>query len=210
MSAEAAARRRSRRAERKEQTRAELIEAAAKVFVKRGFHGASVEQIAAEAGYTTGAIYWHFSGKDELFLAVYERYALRRVAELSQIHREGSGELPQRARAYADHWMARLAKDPTFMLVSLEFLVHVWRNPALRDAFADRIAAPRLALARFLEAEAESSGLEYPLPAGDLATVLRELGTGLGLAKLADPDAVRDDLFGDFVESFFELVTGAA
>jgi hypothetical protein len=96
------------------------------------------------------------------------------------------------------------------MLVSLEFLVHVWRNPQLREAFADRIAAPRLALGRFLEAEAQASGIDYPVPAHDLATVLRELGTGLGLAKLADPDAIRDELFGDFVERFFELVIRAS
>ena len=48
------------------------------------------------------------------------------------------------------------------------------------------------------------------MPAEDLATILRELGSGLGLAKLADPDAFRDDVFGDFVESFFRLLEDTA
>ena len=78
---ERASGRKSRREERKEETRGELIDAAAKVFARRGFHGASLDQIAAEAGYSTGAIYWHFSGKDDLFLAVYENYAETRARE---------------------------------------------------------------------------------------------------------------------------------
>src|SRR5437763_1692927 len=61
--------RRSRREERREETRDELISSATKVFSASGFHAASLEQIARGAGYSTGAIYWHFGGKDELFLA---------------------------------------------------------------------------------------------------------------------------------------------
>jgi AcrR family transcriptional regulator len=198
--------RRSRREERKEETRAELVEAAARVFARRGFHGASIEQIAREAGYSTGAIYWHFDGKDDLFLAVYEAYAAARVQEWSEIHDRAGGELPQRARAYADQWMARLSSEPEFLVLSLEFLVHAWRNPPLREAFGHRAAFGRLAFARLLQEQAEARGLELPMPADDLAAVLRELGSGLGLAKLADPDSIPDRLFGDFVEQFFTLV----
>ena len=198
--------RRSRREERKEETRAELIEAAGRVFARRGFHGASIQEIAREAGYSTGAIYWHFSGKDDLFLAVYEAYAMTRVREFEEIHERAQGELPQRTRAYADQWMARLHRDPQFMVLSLEFLVHAWRNPPLREAFGHRVAFGRLALARLLEEAARERAIELPMPAEDLATVLRELGSGLGIAKLADPEAFSDALFGDFVELFFELV----
>src|SRR5438034_4491717 len=99
--------RRSRRQERKEETRRELIASATKVFSERGFHAASLEQIAGNAGYTTGAIYFHFGGKDELFLAVFESYALTRVAEVTNVYEQVSGRLPQVARAFADHWIAR-------------------------------------------------------------------------------------------------------
>jgi AcrR family transcriptional regulator len=197
-------RRRSRREERKEETRSELIAAARTVFARRGFHGASLEQIAREAGYSTGAIYWHFSGKDDLFLAVFEDYATTRVREWEEIHEHAQGELPQRARAYADQWMERLQRDPEFMVLTLEFLVHAWRSPPLREAFGDRSAFGRLALARILEEAAQ--GFELPMPAEELAAVLRELGSGLALAKLADPAAIPDRLFGDFVELFFTLV----
>src|SRR5437764_11696511 len=103
--------RRSRREERKEETRGELIAAAALVFARSGFHGASLEEIAREAGYTTGAIYWHFAGKDDLFLAVFESYTTTRVREYEAIQRSvDDGELS--GRAWADQWMHRLHDDP--------------------------------------------------------------------------------------------------
>lgn len=198
--------RRARREERKDETRAELITAAATVFARRGFHGASMQEIAREAGWSTGAIYHHFSGKDDLFLAVYEEYATARVHDWEDIHEHARGDFPRRARSYADQWMDRLGRDPEFMVLTLEFLVHAWRNPPLREAFADRAAAGRLALARILEQAADEQDVELPMPADEIATVLRELGSGLGLAKLADPAGIPDRLFGDFVEMFFTLV----
>src|SRR5436853_4965753 len=67
------------RAERKERTKSELVEAARAVFLRRGFHGASVEEIAEEAGYTKGAVYSNFDGKDALFLAAFEEHFERRA-----------------------------------------------------------------------------------------------------------------------------------
>lgn len=198
--------RRSRREERKQETRAELIEAAATVFAHRGFHGASLDQIAQVAGYSTGALYWHFKGKDDLFLAVYEAQTAARVRDIEKFGERTEGDLPRQARAYADQFMARLRGDPEFLVLTLEFLVHAWRNPPLREAFSHRVAWGRLLAGRMLQEETQRLGYELPMPAEDLATVLRELGVGLGLAKLADPDAIPDRLFGDFVEMLFELL----
>ena len=58
------------RAERKEQTRADLVAAARRVFGRQGFHAATLDDIADEAGDSKGAVYSNFEGKDELFLAV--------------------------------------------------------------------------------------------------------------------------------------------
>jgi AcrR family transcriptional regulator len=203
------AERRSRREERRQETRRELIDAAIRVFVQRGFHDASLEQVARDAGYSTGAIYWHFGGgKDELFLAAFEAFAIRRVQELDEVRETlGAGPLPERLRRFADHWMARQAADPTFLVITLEFLAHSWRTPHLREAFATRAAAVRLAAARIIEQDARDAGLDLPMSAQDIGTALRELGVGLALAKLTDPDAFSDELFGDFVELFFQLAT---
>src|SRR6478736_9372799 len=52
--------------------REELLTAAVHVFARRGYDQAGVDEIAAEAGYSKGALYWHFSGKQELLLALLE------------------------------------------------------------------------------------------------------------------------------------------
>src|SRR4029450_2260196 len=66
------------RTERQGQTRSQLLDAALRVFLRQGFHGASLDEIAEEAGYTTGAVYSNFKGKDDLFLAVLDAEAKRR------------------------------------------------------------------------------------------------------------------------------------
>jgi AcrR family transcriptional regulator len=201
----------SKREQGKEETRKELIAAATAVFSEQGFHRAGISDIARQAGFTTGAVYHHFpGGKDELFLAAYESYALTRVNELAQIRDNADGPLPKRTRAFADHWMARQAQEPMFMVVALEFAAHAARKPDLQRRLADSHAAVRLFLGRALEEEAKAEGIELPLPAQDIATALREMGVGLALAKLSDPDAFPDALYGDFVETFYELALNRA
>jgi len=195
-----------RQQERKAETRGELVEAAAAVFTERGYHSASVQEVAERAGFTTGAIYGHFRNKDDLFLAVFEQFALSRVGELSETHDAADPAFGSGARALADQWMARHEENSAFTLVAMEFAVHAIRHPALREALADRYAAVRLAAARMLGQDAEAAGVTLPMPSLELATVLRELGVGLALAKLVDPDAVSSTLYGDFVEELYRLL----
>src|SRR5918999_4082639 len=60
-------------AESKQRTRARLLAAASSVFRERGYRRASVEEVASEAGYTVGALYSNFTGKDDLLLALLEQ-----------------------------------------------------------------------------------------------------------------------------------------
>jgi len=76
------------RSQRQEQTRAQLLGAALRVFLRRGFHGASLDEIAEEAGYTTGAVYSNFKGKDDLFLAVLDAEAQRRFPLHTELMRQ--------------------------------------------------------------------------------------------------------------------------
>ena len=68
------------REESRQHTRRRLLDAAARVFAKRGYRGASVEEISSEAGYTIGALYSNFSGKEEVLLALLEQ----RVAQIAE------------------------------------------------------------------------------------------------------------------------------
>src|SRR5262245_33076884 len=77
------------RQERREQTRSELVAAARSVFLRRGFHAASLDEIAAEAGFTKGAVYSNFAGKDELFVAVLAAHFAARVEIFEALVLEG-------------------------------------------------------------------------------------------------------------------------
>jgi AcrR family transcriptional regulator len=193
---------RKSRAERQARTRAELIATATSVFAQRGYEGASVEEIAERAGYSHGAVYSNFAGKSDLFLAVFEEYMAKRAQELAATQEgvDDDAPLEVRARALADQWMERLAADRESFLLHLEFLAGSRREPELAERFGTRSTSLREAIATYIAHYQEEEGVEGPLPPADLALVLRALGIGLAIEALVSPDAVRDDLYGDFVE----------
>src|SRR4029450_8426824 len=77
--------RRLTRAEKSAQTRAQLMASARQLFLRRGFHAASPELVAEEAGFTIGAVYSRFGSKADLFLAILDEHIDRIVAEVAQV-----------------------------------------------------------------------------------------------------------------------------
>lgn len=199
---------RETRAEKQARTRAGLLSTAAKVFARRGYQGASVEEIAEEAGYSHGAVYSNFDGKADLFLAVFEEYMAERARELAgtQVAIAGDAPIELRARALADQWMDRFARDRESFLLHMEFIAHAGRDRELAGRFGERSAALREAVARYIDHYQREVGVELALPPDDLAMVLRALGIGLAIEALVSPDAVREDLYGDFVELLVTLL----
>jgi AcrR family transcriptional regulator len=199
---------RETRAEKQARTRAELLETAAKVFARRGYKGASVEEIAEEAGYSHGAVYSNFDGKADLFLAVLEEYMAERARELAATQAGLADDAPieLRARALADQWMERFAKDRESFLLHMEFVAHAGRDPELSERFGTRSAALREAISAYIAHYQELEGIESELTPDDLALVLRALGIGLAIEALVSPGAVRQDAYGDFVELLVKLL----
>jgi AcrR family transcriptional regulator len=181
------------RAERQAQTRGDLVDAAERLFIRQGFHPTSVDAVAAEAGYTKGAVYSNFASKEELFLAVYERRVDARVAEMEALLEtaptvRGGLELVvpgNRGRREAeDGWMA----------VFFEFWAHALRHPELRKRFAKQHRRVIEPLARAATAMAEQSGDELPEDPRKLATARYAMQLGLQLERLTQPDVVDDEL----------------
>lgn len=199
---------RESRAQKQARTRAELLDTAAKVFARRGYKGASVEQIAEEAGYSHGAVYSNFDGKADLFLAVLEEYMAERARELAETQADLAEDAPieLRARALADQWMERFAKDRESFLLHMEFVAHAGRDPKLAERFGTRSAALREAIAAYITHYQELEGIEADLAPDELALVLRALGIGLAIEALVSPGAVRQDAYGDFVELLVKLL----
>lgn len=189
----------SLRDEQRALTRRRLLDGAEAVFARGGFHGASVEEIAREAGATTGALYSNFASKEDLFLALFEERIAADVSDYSQIVAEGA-TVEEQARGAADRWMAILRERPDYFPLLIEFWAYAIREPQLRERLAVRFAGLRSASARLVSEGAERQGFPPNAEAGELVGILiNALGNGLALEKLADPDAVPDSLYGDLL-----------
>ena len=199
---------RETRAEKQARTRAELLATGAKVFARRGYKGASVEEIAEQAGYSHGAVYSNFDGKADLFLAVFEEYMAERARELAttQLEIDADAPLETRARALADQWMERFERDRESFVLHMEFIAHAGRDPELAGRFGTRSAAMREAISGYISQYQAEAGVELRLPPDDLALVLRALGIGLAVEALVAPEPLRRDLYGDFVELLVTLL----
>jgi AcrR family transcriptional regulator len=181
--------------ERRLQTRQRLIEAATKVVAEKGFDGATVDDIAEAAGFSIGGLYSNFSGKDELFLAVFDGHV-----EWFEQRLEDAQWVDDPARAIAD-WFGSLGEGRHQFLVFVEFWAYAVRRPKLRREFAKRMAQMRVAVARLLEARAAESSGQLPIPADTLALVVLATLRGLTMEKLASARAVPDPEVGRLLAS---------
>lgn len=186
------------RKEAQERTRERLLAAAAKVFARRGYHRATVDEIASEAGFTIGALYSNFAGKEELFLALADQQVEQRVDEVRAIAEaaEGDGDASTEAAA---QFRTFLEADPDWPLLFYEFWSLSVRNPELQGELAKRRDAIRNALAETLERVAEQHGFELRFPAPVLATAIAASLNGLAFERAADPKSLPDDVFAEFV-----------
>jgi AcrR family transcriptional regulator len=175
------------RAERREQTRDDLIGAADRCFVEGGFHPTSLDQIAASAGYTKGAVYSNFVSKEDLFFAVYERRAAAAEAEMADLLADDPAAGLERISADTT---GRRGRDDGWLAVFFEFWAHVIRHPELRGRFAEIHRRVQLPVAAALERVAAERGVELPDAALPLAVASGAMQIGLALERLTQPEVV--------------------
>ena len=198
-------RKRLTREEKRAVTREQILEAAARTFPLRGYNAASVDEIAAEAGLSTGAVYSNFESKAELFLALYERHVQSHVERLEQLA-SGGTTLEEQIAGAGDQWLDFVRRDTDWLRLDIEFWAYAVRDRALRERYAEAYRRIAETAARLVERAASSFGLELSAPPAELGTIINALGTGLMIEKLADPDRVSDDVF----ESALALLMRAA
>src|SRR5918992_4291460 len=177
------------------QTREELLEAAARVFARRGFHGASVEAVSEEAGFSTGAVYSNFESKEELFLSLYEERIQRRRRELREaVERAGGGAAGLASATASVGEVFRRERD--WFLLYFEFSLYAARHPG----FARRFEAVRQdglkELADGLAEGLDHAGLGSAADPVELARAVRALSHGLALERLLDEEGAQDAVLG--------------
>src|ERR1700737_3141724 len=130
------------REQSKANPRGRLLDAARSVFASSVFHGASVEEIASTAGFSTGALYSNFDGKEDLFLVLMEREIEEHSREIADAVARRSS-VAERAAGGAQRWMAMIEREPELLLLFMEFWAYGVRDPEVRPKVAARFARMR-------------------------------------------------------------------
>jgi AcrR family transcriptional regulator len=184
------------RSTRKAQTRSRLLEAAAGVYARRGFNGATLDEVASEAGLSKGAVYAHFGSKENLLLALMEEHLAAQIAEQVGLFDLDRAQA-ERPLAGSERWMEGIEQDPDRFRLLMELWSHAQRDDRLREGLARGFDALRATLGSFATESADADGFELPAAAAEqLANVTIGLGMGLALLKLTEPETLPSALYG--------------
>jgi AcrR family transcriptional regulator len=184
-------------------SREQLLDAAASVFAERGYQGASVEAIAAAAGVTKGALYWNFESKADLFFSLLEERVDQRVRLLVGAAEAIAGE--ETVTPLVSREISSLADEERQLhLLAHEYWALAARDPELGARFAERQRSLREVISRALVAHHEATSVALTHDPMELATAVLALGTGLGMDRIIDPDAVPETLFGEILQLIYD------
>ena len=191
-------RRRLTRAEAKARTRDQLLDAAARVFAQRGYAGASVEEIAESAGYSTGALYSNFESKEQLFLELMSAKRSRgiarqaaRVGKTLASDTDGGGD----PLAEFSRKLEKIdGKSVESAALQAEFWLFAVRNPEAMQILAATTSERIDALAPLAAHAMQRHGADPGVPPEAVTRVILALYQGLARQRRIEPDAVPADL----------------
>jgi len=174
--------RRLTREEAQIQTREALIEAAAEVFTTKGFHAAALEEIAERAGYSRGAVYANFSGKDELFLKVFDRRLALAIQNGAMAIDAAAGRV--------DMTEQDPSEDRDWTMLVLEFWLYAMRTPEVRPELQRRYALARRTMGEAALRLLEDQGVQTRAGADELGALFIAFGQGMGIQRCLEPSAI--------------------
>ncbi|MGV0716844.1 TetR/AcrR family transcriptional regulator [Mycolicibacterium sp. XJ879] len=181
------------RERRLEHTRSLLLDAAENVFGEKGFTAATLDDIAFAAGYTKGAIYKHFATKEELFLAVSDRYWRRYFDNFAEVMSAAEQVGARERDDIATRWR-QLSRDRGAEHAALghEFTLYLLRNPEARDRVAAKRSEVVEKLAKFIVDGVDRLGGTVLISPMTLARVLIATSDAIVLgSELDDVDLYR-------------------
>jgi AcrR family transcriptional regulator len=180
---------------RRRQTRDHLLDAAAQVLSERGYHGASLDEVAAKAGFTKGAVYSNFKNKEDLFLALLDSMREREMEALHQTIE--ASDIPPESRLEDFVAFMREPSMPatwSWIALYLEFCLYAMRNPAARERLVELQEASIESIAEIIETERARRGIHTDESPRQLARIVEAFTRGLSIMRELDPEAV-DEAF---------------
>jgi len=187
---------------RRAMTRQHLLDAAAIVFARDGFHGASIDEVAATAGFTKGAVYSNFKNKDDLFLELLDDRLARQFALVETILEDEPHLEPVDEMHRMGEFVWRTMHNPDWTLLYLEFLVYAARNPEAKAKLAESARQSRRIVVEMRRHEFSDG--DGPWDVEEFATISLALFNGLELDFLIDPESVTKKTLAAALALFYE------
>jgi AcrR family transcriptional regulator len=175
-----------------------VLAAAHAVFSRKGLRGASLEEIAAEAGVSRGAVYYNFADKERLFLTLLRQRCQQRAEQIRRLAVE-SDEVGADIRRVATAFIDDARRDPGWTRLFVEFTALAAERPEIRAELAKELHDCRQAVAELLERRLRDLDIASQPLTRDLAAGAIALANGLALEHLADP-ALPNDLLPRLIE----------
>ena len=173
------------------------------MFARKGFEGASLDEIADTAGYTRGAIYKHFDGKEELLFAVFDQMNDGALEAFSGVMALDQGHAMD-PTTIAATWKGFFGDDFDVKALDLEFRLYELRHPAVRERASAHRARTRQLIVDFMRDHSSEAGIEFKIPTEILTSILLITSDGFSLAAQVDPAAA--ELYEQFLELFLPTV----
>nr|WP_255669314.1 TetR/AcrR family transcriptional regulator [Aeromicrobium duanguangcaii] len=170
-----------------------MIEVAAQMFLAVGYAGTSLDKVAVEAGFSKGAVYSNFAGKEELCMAVLDTIHAEKIRLVQAVFAEDTS-LESRLKSFVE-WSRTGLGEPQWTALEVEFAAVARNNPWVASELVKRHREIRRLIGQLISATIEEADLETTIPVEHVATALLALGAGLGGLRALDPK-IDPDVFG--------------
>jgi AcrR family transcriptional regulator len=179
----------------REAQRQRIMDAARAVFARSGFHGASIQDIRAEAGMSAGNLYRYFPSKEAIIAAIAEADRLRIAGMFEELDR--AEDPVEGMMALARRFLEEM-QDPQGSAMCAETMSEALRNPEMRAMFWDNMKDVQAGLARALRRGVETGQVDPELDVGVAIRLLMALADGTMLHRALGPEMDRGTLMAQF------------
>jgi AcrR family transcriptional regulator len=193
---------------RTRETLSRLLDAAEEIFVRDGFDGAQLDEIAATAGRSKGAVYNHFKSKEDLFLALFEHRTEAYVAQLADSVRRCT--TPSQGLDAFRAFCIGLVRDKAFSILTLEFKLYALRHPEstvrFRKVFELSKATGDAEIYELLFGKQSGDTSRTRLELAQAAAALPPIISSLILESNFEPELLSDEVLRQILGKLFDAL----
>ena len=171
-----------------EERRPQIVEAATRVFIRKGYRKTSMPDVAHEAGLSIGGVYWYFKSKDEIVLAILGQCFQSDLEALKTLL-NADAPATQRVKSFVTSYIESYTEYAWLNPIGIQFYAESVHDPKVRGFIQQYLSHYRQALVTLIE-QGIRNGEFRPVDPVDTANAILGLEEGLSLLLVADPEGV--------------------